>query len=60
MCMAAAYLYYIHVCVCVCVLYKSILVAVHELCRVLRASEGRGAVQILIIVIIIGVHSVHH
>ena len=41
------------VCVCVCDLYKHIFVAINELCKVLGAPEQQGAVQILIITIII-------
>ena len=38
---------------CVCDLYKCILIAIDELCKVLRAPERWGAIQMLIILIII-------
>ena len=41
------------VCVCVCDLCKCILAAIDELCIALRVPERRGAVQILITIIII-------
>ena len=44
---------------CVRDLYKCILVAIDELCKALRAPERQGAVQILIIIIIIVIKSAH-
>ena len=45
----------VHVCVCVCVydLYKCILVTTDEPCKTPRASERRGAMQILLVVVVI-------
>ena len=39
--------------VCVCDFYKCILLAIDELCKALTALDRRGAVRILIIIIII-------